>query len=364
MEEYHFKLKGIHRPFSKALKSLYWISKFVSKSKDNVTPSNFYITFFLYILHEISIRNTDDFSEEEKGYFITNETSVAILTLLNNLTFEEVKKKVRLVLSAGHKNSDEERMIYNEYKKCSYYITLAKSLGVLNKDYSLTKQGEQISKIHSSFFKLSKNEKNILGLSVFRAEPILISSIAVTKHWEIKYKDIGIPLYQLFLKELREDALFIYVKSHQSNYVDVINSWFRQIDLFDSKFRIRRKWKECLYLKLPSDVIHEIHNLLPKFEKEIVIPYLKLVRQNDAILASYHKALKDNKAIDGYVNLYDMKKCLKMSYERFNKSIEDFYLTSKDKYIVLVSNIVNSIDKRRRFIIDNRAALSIKIIKK
>lgn len=55
---------------------------------------------------------------------------------------------------------------------------------------------------------------------------------------------------------------------------------------------------------------------------------------------------------------------LRMGYNRFSKFLNEFYIENKKNIIILLSNTVSSIDKRRRFQIGDKVILKIKIIKK
>ena len=66
----------------------------------------------------------------------------------------------------------------------------------------------------------------------------------------------------------------------------------------------------------------------------------------------------------GYVNLYDIKKSFRLSFETFNELLNSYYTQNRQKEIILFSNTVASIDQRRRFVVDGIAALKIRIIKK
>ena len=50
--------------------------------------------------------------------------------------------------------------------------------------------------------------------------------------------------------------------------------------------------------------------------------------------------------------------------ETFNDLLNSYYTQNRHKEIILFSNTVSSIDKRRRFIVDGQAVLKIRIIKK
>ena len=79
---------------------------------------------------------------------------------------------------------------------------------------------------------------------------------------------------------------------------------------------------------------------------------------------SYDKLFKTGKTDLGYVNLYDIMYDLHMGYDRFSDFLNEFYFENRKNVIILLSNTVSSIDKRRRFQIGDKIVLKVKIIEK
>ena len=90
----------------------------------------------------------------------------------------------------------------------------------------------------------------------------------------------------------------------------------------------------------------------------------KLEEQYDKIRSSYEQLQKKGLAEYGYVNLYDVKKNFRLSYESFNELLNSYYTAYRHIEIILFSNTVSSIDMRRRFLVDGNSVLKIRIIKK
>ena len=101
-----------------------------------------------------------------------------------------------------------------------------------------------------------------------------------------------------------------------------------------------------------------------EFKKKTLKNELAKSKQYKKFLDSYYKLYEKGKTDLGYVNLYDIMSELRMGYNRFSKFLNEFYIENKKNIIILLSNTVSSIDKRRRFQIGDKVILKIKIIKK
>ena len=93
-------------------------------------------------------------------------------------------------------------------------------------------------------------------------------------------------------------------------------------------------------------------------------PRVKEEEKFQKIRDAYNKLNKNGKSEFGYVNLYDVKKSFKLSYESFNTLLNNYYATHRYDEIILFSNTVASIDRRKRFIVAGQVALKMRIIKK
>ena len=76
---------------------------------------------------------------------------------------------------------------------------------------------------------------------------------------------------------------------------------------------------------------------------------------------SYNSNINRGLHDQDFVNLYDIKKDLRMSFENFEKMLNDYYEHERKNQLILFSNTVTSIDKRKRFYIRNKPVVKIKI---
>ena len=91
-------------------------------------------------------------------------------------------------------------------------------------------------------------------------------------------------------------------------------------------------------------------------EKKMNSSFQKLEQAYSELL---EKGMHDAK----FVNLYDIKDLMHCSYNSMNQIIVQYYEHKKEEKIVLFTNLVQSIDKRRRFFVKKQVpVLKIKIM--
>ena len=357
----HRELGGLHRPFNKPLKSLTWVCLFVF-SKFSGDKSSLYIEFYRYIISETNRRKNTYTNIIDGCISPTNAERVANLIKGDNL-----KDRIKSVLNNRH--TEDDRLIYSTYKNTCYYITLAKKLGLLNSEYSLTSDGLALKGENKNFVKLSEGEKKLLFRILLETNYEIILSLIVMKN-DIENEIITIPRA---IKYLRSKGLPLggkYVRSFQQNYLNVIFSWIEQLDLITERGQLRKKWIKNLVECSMSYLDYYKSNLsqYQAFKKKILIKENKLEEIFTNIFKTYDALKMEGYGTLGYINLYDIMDKLHMTYSRFNEILNSFYSIHNKDTIILFSNIVSSVDQRRRFIIQkgtNRLmALKIKIIKK
>ena len=80
-------------------------------------------------------------------------------------------------------------------------------------------------------------------------------------------------------------------------------------------------------------------------------------------MTTYQNSVKTNKDKSGFVNLYDISKEMRMSYDRFQSFLTQFYQEEKLVRNIFFINIVSTIEQRRRFYIGNAPVIKIKMTK-
>ena len=156
-----------------------------------------------------------------------------------------------------------------------------------------------------------------------------------------------------------------YVRSFKDNYLLVMMSWIAQLDITKKVGGLKNEWE--IFLKNYPEYYQKYltqQSSYGIFKKSILKRELAKSKQYKRLLESYKKLYTAGKTDLGYVNLYDIMSDLRMGYDRFSKLINEFYVENKKNIIILLSNTVSSIDKRRRFQIGDKVILKIRIIKK
>lgn len=350
------KIVGLHRPFNKPLKSLCWVCMFARKWNKE-TKDNFYYKF--YISHIKNIVKHANMNNPWSEGCISISDADTILKIVSNCDLES-----RISDILQKRNTDEDRLIYKTYKNTSYYISLAKKMALINSDCKPTKDGLELSFANRHFYTLSKCEKKLIFKFLLEVNADLIIALILTKS-EVEKGEYPTHLSLIYQKSMGNDFNRKYVRSFRDNYLLVMMSWISQLEITKKIGGLKTEWVIFLknYPKYYQKYLTQ-QSSYGEFKKKILKKELTKSKQYKKLLESYEKLYDAGKTDLGYVNLYDIMSDLKMGYNRFSKFINEFYVENKKNIIILLSNTVSSIDKRRRFQIGDKVILKIKIIKK
>ena len=352
---------GLHRPFNKPLKSLVWVCRFTKKYSQK-KGQDFYVDFFLWMLEAICAQKKE-FPIQNADGIVKYENAQKILSLFENQDYSEIHKKVRSVLS--ERNTEEDRIIYSSYKNTSYYITLAKKVELIQTGAQLTLLGEGLASIRDyHFFVLSDKHKDVVFRSLC---PLFFDNLVVicrSNYYSKNYEKLAESYFRTYLKKNEEEGVIKYITSFDDNYLEVLRTWVDTLKLCTASGLLRSK-----YLKIVDEIGQRTHyealiSNTETFYKKEFQKFVKQEQQYEKIRKSYEYHYKRGEAEFGYVNLYDIKKSFRLSYDNFNELIDSYYTEYRHKEIILFSNTVSSIDMRRRFIVAGNAVLKIRIIKK
>ena len=352
---------GLHRPFNMPLKSLVWVCQF-SKGYRQKKGHDFYIDFFLWMLSAVA-DHADNYDEQKAEGIVKPQNARAILGLLSSCNYEEIKSCVRSTLTK--RKDDKDKVIYSNYKNTSYYITLAKKVNLINGRGELNLLGNKLAVVRDyQFFELSDKHR----LMIFSAlcPEFFDKLIIITQgHRLVKGdKTLEDAFFRSFLKRNGSEGLIRYITSFNNNYLEVLRYWVETLRLCTSTGTVRRMYlEEIARLGLRADYEMLMVKTEAFFEDEFKLR-VKQEEQYQKIRDSYEYYQKRGLTDLGYVNLYDIKKRFRLSFETYNELLNHYYTQNRQKEIILFSNTVASIDQRRRFVIDGTAALKIRIIKK
>ena len=347
---------GLHRPFNKPLKSLCWVCMFAKKWNKG-TKDNFYYKF--YISHIKNIAKRGNMNNLWTEGCISLSDANTILKIISNCDLE-----CRISEVLQKRNTDEDRLIYKTYKNTSYYISLAKKMALINSDYTPTQDGLQLSSSNRHFYTLSKCEKKLIFKFLLEVNADLIIALILTKR-EVEKGEYPTHLSLIYQKSMGNDFDRKYVRSFKDNYLMVMISWISQLDITKKIGGLKTEWE--IFLKNYPEYYQKYltqQSSYGKFKKNVLKRELAKSKQYNRLLESYKKLYDAGKTDLGYINLYDIMSDLRMGYDRFSKLINEFYIENKKNIIILLSNTVSSIDKRRRFQIGDKVILKIRIIKK
>lgn len=353
------QLIGLHRPYNKPLKSLIWVCRYIKSEYIKDNTQSLYISFFIYHIKSI-IRNHKSNIDYTDG-LISFDTAKYIHDNIinNNPDFELYIKKI-----LTNRISKDDKNTYSAYKNTSYYITLAKKLQLIGENNYLTQEGAELIASRSSFYKLSKYESASIFKQLLRCDFENFITLLITHHASVKYKDSSISIFSDYILKKNGRSTYKYVKSFDKNYIIVMQSWIEQLGLLTKRGALKESYIEILkeenyFLKFVhiKDDFNEylINNFMQRYKRGLLYKKLK---------EAYKQMINNGKHDCLFVNLYDIMSEFKMSFSRFNIFINHYYNENKTNDIILLSNTVASIDKRKRFNIDGIISLKIKIIEK
>ena len=350
---------GLHRPFNMPLKSLVWVCRF-SNGYRKKKGHDFYIDFFLWMLSAIA-DHAEDFDEQNAEGVVKPQNARAILGLLSSCNYEEIKSCVRSTLTK--RKEDKDKVIYSNYKNTSYYITLAKKVNLINGRGELNPLGEELARVRDyRFFELSDKHKVLIfrALSSEFFEKLIV--VSQSQRLVKAEKKVGTKFFRTFLKNDESEGLIRYITSFDKNYLEVLRHWVETLSLTTSVGTVRRMYfEEIDRLGLTAQYETLIHKS-EAFFNEIFKEFVKQEKRYQKIRDSYEDFEKRGLTDLGYVNLYDIKKSFRLSFEKFNELLNSYYTQNRHQEIILFSNTVASIDQRRRFVVAGKAVLKIRII--
>ena len=356
-------IESLHRPFSQQLKTTKWVCEFIASSKIKISNSNLNLDFYYFLINLLEKEYRKETPTEFKGL----PSDSAIYNIHDYLKskgkknfLEEVPKIIK------SRNTSLERQIYSTYKAASYYVNLAKDkFGLLNEKNKLTIYGDALIAMKSNFYNLSNCEKEFFFTRILEVDFHLFMTQCLFRKLESKYSLKETIAEQLeFIDKYLLIRHFNFTSSSLKNYNTVRGYWTDLLNITDANGNIRKK-----YLSIINSEIHfkeffiELNFLFFNFEKQNFKLKKNYIAKSEKFLDIYNKYIKTNISDLGFVNLYDIKKNLHISFEKFQLFLNDFYEFEKNEYNIFFSNTVNSIDRRERFLLRNRPVIKIKIKK-
>jgi len=359
-------LYSLHRPFHKPLKATKWVCLFVNQNTKKgiqIKPSEFYNEFFFFLIKTLNTEYKKNKNIENQDGIPNKETISLIVEYFRAIPQINRSKKLKELLS--QRIEDLDKKIYSTYKAASYYINLCKDkFDLIDENNKLTKLGRNLIVIRAPFFKISNSEKVFFFERIISADFLMTISLCLSLRSIHKYKELEIEDFHLqFIEEFYKINFFKYIqKSISSNYDNVRLFWINSLDILDKSKKIKKKF---LYVIQQNEEYNNLYNILEN--KYIIFEKTTLLKNNKRYVffskfeKTYQRKIKEGIHDLEFVNLYDIKREFKMSYEIFNTFLNDYYEERRKKKMILFSNTVSSIDKRERFFVKNIPVIKIKI---
>lgn len=359
---------SLHRPFHKSLISVKWVClylKDINKKKKKIVPSSFYTDFFFYIINILNKKyNTyHNISRDIEG-IPSQKTLDEVLSHFNGYLYKEKTELLKIILA--NRKSDIDRKIYSTYKATSYYINLAKDkFELINQKYHLSDSGKKLVAGRSSFFSLSKKEEEIIFERILFADFYMIIPLCLSLKSSKKYKWNLPSIHLSFIEKAYKINHFKYTQtSITKNYDNVRLYWLDSLGVLDKNMNIKKRYVNIIlgsntYKEDYDDMLREFSC----FETDFLISKNQKIGLFSKLENSYNDNIKKGLHDQSYVNLYDVKKAFRISFSSFEKMLNDYYESERKKRLILFSNTVTNIDKRKRFYVRNKPVIKIKIFK-
>ena len=166
-----------------------------------------------------------------------------------------------------------------------------------------------------------------------------------------------------FMQRYYPVANFDYTKQSHSNYYVVRKRWVELLQAVNERGTLGKVLLNCIkenseFLAIFIEIGTHVKEYTTELRKR-----RKFIEQKSTFVTTYQNSVKTNKDKSGFVNLYDISKEMRMSYDRFQSFLTQFYQEEKLVRNIFFINIVSTIEQRRRFYIGNAPVIKIKMTK-
>lgn len=355
-------IHSLHRPFNQPLKAVRWVCIFINSRKTSVSSSLLNIEFYLYLIGNLN-REFKQHSLSEYNGIPSKESIVEITNYISGLT---KKQKIDLIQKSlkGERELAIEKQVYSTYKAASYFMNMAKDkFFLIDSKNRLTEDGKELLSIRAGFFSYSEAEKLFYFKKILDCDFHLFISLCyfIKLSFKYDYKDY-IGLQFEFLDKFYQIRHFNFTSQSLDNYNTVRSFWIQILGVLDSRKIIRQKYLKIIFENPLFKLLNEdIVSQISVYEKTYFKPQKILFTNKNKFLTIYNKRVKNGNEELGFVNLYDIKEDMRLSFESFESLVNKFYEQEKGKKHIFFSNIVSSIDRRKRFNVRGISVLKVKI---
>lgn len=358
---------SLHRPYHQPLKATRWVCRFLESRNTKIKSSELNIRFYLYLINFLN----KSYSDNEPESYLGLPSKTAIDKVNEFVSGKTQKQQIKDIQDALGKSTREgiEKQIFSTYKAASYYVNLAKDkLGLIDQKNNLSIYGKELLEIRSGtgLFEYTRNEKKFYLKRLLKTDFVPFVSLCLFNRLAVRYKikdsrelaDLNFD----FLDKFCNIRHFNYTNISLENYNTVRNYWIDKLDALGKSRMLKKS-----VIKLIEDDL-ELSNwydkLLEDFRSYEQI-YFKdqktYLTKKVKFETRYSECIDEGKVDLGFVNLFDIKETLKMSHENFEIFLNKYYEQEKGRRHIFFNNIVNSVDRRKRFYVRNVPVLKVKI---
>lgn len=376
-------IQSLHRPFNQELKTLRWVCEFVDHYKNEINSSSdlnklFYPHLVKMLYHQY--RSVSSALLNYNGL----PSKDAIDNVYNALLLHEFDYNY-YKFSLKNRISSIDKQIYSTYKAASYYVNFAKkTLNLIDDNNKLNEKGRELLtiktavfrkpnsvyksesfellRLNSFLFSKSQTEKEFYFKLLLKYDFLFLIVLCFFKKFKIKYsyKEYSNLQYE-FLKQNNINGFDLKIRSLK-NYNTVRSKWLLDLDILDKNYNIRKKYLNIISEDNEFNIWYqEVTKKLELFEFENFKLKLKFIKNRELFLSIYKEMITSGKHDSSFVNIYDIKELMRMSYDSFSVFLAEFYESERKNKDIYFSNIVNSIDSRKRFYVREVPVIKIKI---
>ena len=363
----HSFIGSLHRPFNNRLKTCKWVCAFAESYKGH----NFKNDFFLYIVKCLY----QYYQNNESIHSLPKKETIKTLHeyILNNT---DIQGDLARFNDPNKKNlTDIDKQLFSNLKAVSYYITLTKNLNLIGSKYSLTEYGLEFANFKSSpkfFMKLTGKEQLFLFTRILEND--LIPFIFSHHFYRLKnkYQTTDIELqeanasYLKILDNFLKIREFKYKQSSWENYIKVRERWIEDLELLSQgSYNLKPSYMKVINNNPKWQEVHkDISSIMLKLENDL---FKTLDKYRNFKLDFYKAYMKIKKKMIfnniGYVNLYDIKQELNISFKELEAMLNRLSNDENNRKHIFFNNIIAAVDHRQRFKVKTTPVLNIRITK-
>ena len=321
-------------------------------SKDQTTDFYFSLLEWLH----------DNYPQDSDGV-PSKESIEEVWSFFNETDKEEREKKLKEVLTKKRERGVETKT-YSTYKAATYYLNLADDkLHFVGKESEspiwtsaqLTKAAlkSDISNIDRKMYMqhILLNDGHFFLAMCLMQKPVM--------KYELKMDE---EIFK-FMQRYYPSPNFDYARQSHGNYYGVRKHWLDLLHVVDGRGVLSQALLKIIKSDSRIEIIYRDVESNVKAYTADLRQRSGFVKQKKELLLTYGKLVKTSADKSGFVNLYDISKLMRMSYERFQQFLSQFYQEERLERNIFFINIVSTIEQRRRFYIGKAPVIKIKITK-